>query len=146
MANVLIKKNKKISGLGGQSFFISEEDLKVGVNDFSVFTRKRSQKHHIYLGPAAYVNHDCESNAVFSPIGEPSYIEISSLKVILPGEEITVFYGHDFFGQSNEQCACLTCENKGRGIFRNKGIITHFFFIFCFNLMPLLLIYILTVL
>lgn len=53
-----------------------------------------------------------------------------SLKVILPGEEITIFYGHDFFGESNTQCECLTCENKRRGIFRNKGIITHFFLFF----------------
>ncbi|XP_022182840.1 histone-lysine N-methyltransferase KMT5B-like [Myzus persicae] len=120
VANIQIKKNKTITGLGGQSFYICNEDLKVGVNDFSVFTRSRSQKQHLYLGPAAYVNHDCESNAVFSPIGEPSYIEIASLKVILPGEEITVFYGHDFFGKSNERCACLTCENKQRGIFKNK--------------------------
>jgi len=65
VVNVFIKKNKTITGLGGQSFYISDEDLKVGVNDFSVFTRSRSQNKHLYLGPAAYVNHDCKSNGVF---------------------------------------------------------------------------------
>ncbi|XP_029341010.1 zinc finger protein 808-like [Acyrthosiphon pisum] len=122
VSNVLIKKNKIIPGLGGQSFFIHENDLKAGVNDFSVFTRSRSLKQHVYLGPAAYINHDCESNAVFSSIGEPSYVQIKSVKEILPGEEITVFYGHDYFGDNNAKCQCMTCENNRKGFFSKKVV------------------------
>ncbi|XP_050062999.1 histone-lysine N-methyltransferase KMT5B-B-like [Aphis gossypii] len=120
VSNVLIKKNKIIPGLGGQSFFIHENDLKDGVNDFSVFTRSRSLKQYVYLDPAAYINHDCESNAVFSSIGEPSYVQIKSVKEILPGEEITVFYGHDYFGENNAKCECMTCENNRKGFFSKK--------------------------
>lgn len=128
---MLIKKKKSITDLGGQCFYIDEKHLVPGLNDFSVFTRSRSKNHHIYLGPAAYVNHDCESNSVFSPIGEKSYVGISTVKTILPGEEITVFYGNNFFGYNNSHCACLTCENKQMGIFQKKGITynLHVFFL-----------------
>lgn len=125
VSNILIKKKKTITDLGGQCFYIADKDLVPGENDFSVFTRSRSNSHHIYLGPAAYVNHDCESNSVFSPIGEKSYVGISTVKTILPGEEITVFYGNNYFGYKNSNCACLTCENKEMGIFKKKGIITY---------------------
>jgi len=132
VSNVLIKKNKVIPGLGGQSFFIHENDLKAGVNDFSVFTRSRSLKQHVYLDPAAYINHDCESNTVFSSIGEPSYVQIKSVKEILPGEEITVFYGRDYFSINNAKYECMTCENNSKGFFSKKGNITYYFHAFLY--------------
>lgn len=132
VSNVLIKKNKMIPGLGGQLFFIHDNDIKAGVNDFSVFTRSCSLKQFVYLGLAAYINHDCESNAVFSSIGEPSYVQIKSVKQILPGEEITVFYGRGYFGDNNAQCECMTCENNMKGFFSKKGNITYYFHAFLY--------------
>jgi len=112
--------------LGGQTFYIAESDIRIGENDFSIFYKQRSSKQSVYLGPAAYINHDCESNATFRSIGEPTYVNVSTIKSILPGEEITVNYGDNYFGLGNTDCACLTCENQTRGKFKKQGIITYF--------------------
>lgn len=111
--------------MGGQTFFIADSDIRIGENDFSIFHKQRSCKQSVYLGPAAYINHDCESNATFRSIGEPTYVNVSTIKSILPGEEITVNYGNKYFGYNNKDCACITCENQGRGKFKEKGITTY---------------------
>ena len=42
---------------------------------------------------------------------------IEVTRSIMPGEEITVMYGKDYFGQNNSYCECKTCERKKMGKF-----------------------------
>lgn len=46
-----------------------------------------------------------------------------TFRVIRPikiGEELTTFYGDNYFGRNNIECLCLTCENANQGGFTPK--------------------------
>lgn len=74
----------------------------------------------MFLGPAAYVNHDCESNCCWSSLVSKSYVNLAAIKQINPNEEITAYYGDNFFGINNENCRCMTCEIANKGAFKRR--------------------------
>ncbi|GBC00248.1 hypothetical protein RclHR1_00380016 [Rhizophagus clarus] len=94
-----------------------EERALEGGRDFSIMWSTRKDCMCLLLGPARFVNHDCNPNTHFIATGQNT-ISFKLLRDVAVGEELTAHYGENYFGQGNEECLCVTCEQKQTGGFR----------------------------
>lgn len=111
-----IKQHQTIPYLVGTLVPLTADEsnqLDTTNRNFSIVCTGRKMNQSIFLGPARFANHDCDSNARLVPKGDNS-MEVVALRNIEPGTEITVSYGDDYFGPGNMDCLCSTCEKIPR--------------------------------
>ncbi|CAO1627568.1 unnamed protein product [Sympodiomycopsis kandeliae] len=102
--------NGSRGGLAHENTFASD-----GARDFSIIRSTRRNCTQVLLGPARFVNHDCDPNAQFYKTG--SQMTFKVIQPIKMNEEILVLYGEHYFGINNSECMCATCEKRGTGVY-----------------------------
>ncbi|KAG8885776.1 Histone-lysine N-methyltransferase set9 [Tulasnella sp. 331] len=125
LATAVLKKGDIIPELKGSLADLTQEeddelrrtDRRGGENgisrDFSVIHSKARGHNQLFLGPARFVNHDCNPNCRLVRRGR--HITFEVIRDVQAGEEITGSYGEDYFGDGNGGCLCETCERNGKG-------------------------------
>jgi histone-lysine N-methyltransferase SUV420H len=118
-----IRRNETIKYLSGIQVVITpeeEEDISLRKKDFSIVVSSRSKSTSLFMGPARFANHDCNANAALMTTSHAG-IEIVATRPIAVGEEITVTYGENYFGDDNCECLCKTCEDAKRNGWEQEG-------------------------
>ncbi|KAI0013554.1 hypothetical protein F4779DRAFT_562177, partial [Xylariaceae sp. FL0662B] len=113
-ARRFIKKGQPVKYLTGTQVLITEKEereLSSRKKDFSIVVSARNKCASLFMGPARFANHDCDANARLM-ITSQAGIEIIAAKNIEIGDEITVTYSENYFGENNCECLCKSCENN----------------------------------
>ncbi|PKS10123.1 hypothetical protein jhhlp_001873 [Lomentospora prolificans] len=108
-----IRKNETVKYLTGIQVVITpkeEDEISRRKKDFSIVVSSRSKSTSLFMGPARFANHDCNANAKLKTAGQAG-MEVVATRDIDVGEEITVTYGDNYFGEDNCECLCKTCED-----------------------------------
>ncbi|KAH6668819.1 hypothetical protein B0J14DRAFT_151267 [Halenospora varia] len=109
-----IRKGEVVKYLCGIQVIMTPEEeelIKRTRRDFSIVVSSRNRAASLFLGPARFANHDCGANAKLMTTGNAG-MTIIAVQDIDIGEEITVSYGENYFGEDNCECLCRTCEEN----------------------------------
>ncbi|OAX82673.1 hypothetical protein ACJ72_02968 [Emergomyces africanus] len=123
-ARKFIASGTTIRGLSGTLVPMTREeemDLDLTRKDFSIVMSSRKKTPSIFLGPARFANHDCNANGRLVMRGSES-MEVVATRDIVVGEEITVSYGENYFGEDNCECLCHSCELALRNGWSPDGV------------------------
>ncbi|KAI1171044.1 hypothetical protein F4777DRAFT_566750 [Nemania sp. FL0916] len=113
-ARKYIRKGQPIKYLSGIQVMITakeDKELAKRKKDFSIVISARYKCAALFMGPARFANHDCNANARLMITGHTG-IEIVATQNIDVGDEITVSYADNYFGEDNCECLCKTCEGN----------------------------------
>ena len=113
-------RGKQICNLVGSSREITddfEQELFLQKLDTACIIRSSKSKSVLVgIGPISFINHSCAPNCEFVTLPN-KLIGLVSIKAIMPGDELTISYGRDYFGRSNKNCECSDCEAQKKGAF-----------------------------
>jgi histone-lysine N-methyltransferase SUV420H len=111
MARKSIEVGETIKFLCGTRAPLTEDEEDRMVREDNSFSILRSSRHGValMLGPTRFLNHDCDANARLVADGKLGMAVIAT-RCIDAGEEITVLYDTDYFG---DKCLCKTCKEGG---------------------------------
>ncbi|KAK7221293.1 hypothetical protein V2G26_009296 [Clonostachys chloroleuca] len=115
-ARRFIRRNESIKYLSGIQVVITpeeEKEMTTRKKDFSIVVSSRNKCTSLFMGPARFANHDCDANAKLVTTSHAG-IEIIATRDIQSGDEITVTYGENYFGEDNCECLCRSCEENLR--------------------------------
>lgn len=98
--------------------YLAHEDNGTAPKDFSIIRSESRKCTQVLVGPARFVNHDCDPNVEFHKTRKHMLFRV--IKPIRPNEELLVFYGQHYFGLNNIECMCATCERQAKGAFASK--------------------------
>lgn len=77
-------------------------------SDFSLIVSPYGNSVHLLLGPLRFVNHSCRPNCRMR-WKQAAEVHLQAIKPIDVSEELTVYYGPEYFGEENDECCCPVC-------------------------------------
>ncbi|KAF8454613.1 hypothetical protein BDZ91DRAFT_557733 [Kalaharituber pfeilii] len=118
MARRPLKTGETIKFLSGVMVLMTDEEEENldESSDFSIICTSRMKGTSVLLGPARFVNHDCNPNCKFITTNKDN-VSLTVIRDIKLGEEITIKYSDSYFGENNCECLCQTCEDNAQNGF-----------------------------
>ena len=72
-----------------------------GVDTSCMLKSSRSNTVMVLIGLISFLNHRCEANCKLVKLSN-KLIGLQATSRIKPGEELTIYYGKDYFGRNNK--------------------------------------------
>ncbi|TYJ56363.1 hypothetical protein B9479_002911 [Cryptococcus floricola] len=91
--------------------------------DFSIVWSGLKRCYQLFLGPARFLNHDCNPNVEL--LRQGNYVTFRVTKPIKIGDELTTFYGENYFGKNNTFIACVSHASSKRKVASRRNLLQH---------------------